>query len=197
MGNLLEISQELGRVDLTKGGIINANLTVSSGVSVAGNVLIKSSLTVSGPVVFDGPVTVSRSSFTMLSQTTAITITGTTPGFCIAGSTVQVVTVSDGPLAVRFSGLVGEDSNVQVYSSYLINGSPRTGRAANKSVTGGYGGANFVFNLSFEEETQSLTAGTHDFCLTIWQSGAGNAYLGGLYDGTHKAASSFGAREAK
>jgi hypothetical protein len=99
------------------------------------------------------------------------TWTATTFGTCIDGSTVSVIT-GNNKAVVSFSGYLRNTLGVYTYVSYLIDGAFATNTSSTKGLAGTYDPtATAPESVSFSHITDTLSAGSHSFCITAAVSG--------------------------
>ena len=182
--NFRSVSDNLRRTDLTNGGSVGGDLTVTGASTVSGNLAVSGALTVTGATTLNNPVTVS--SFTTFNS--SVTINGGTFGN-VHNSTQSnrmtginwgttglmcrsTLTVVGSTITIRAQGSIDQSAAAADYSAgYLINGACPRGFTCSATCTsnrGGWtllnGGNTFTpFSLQFRD---TVAHGSTNIC--IW-----------------------------
>ena len=173
--NFLELAQEMSRRSLKDGGVVNADVKLSSSLNAIGNAVFSSSLTVLGGVFG----TINKSTYTLIN--TNITISATAMAVCLAGSTVTIIT--DGTrMTVSFDGGIDANAintgNGTARMGFLVDGGYPTGTTSSLglTITTDPGLAPFIENIGFRYTTRTaLASGSHNFCLVASVEGGSAA----------------------
>jgi len=153
--------------------------TVTGRVSFIQDVDMQEDLTVVGDIIASSDLSVTgsisvgelhNSSTTGSNLTTADTGTNTTFGTCVTASTLTITTDA-APVMVSFTGTWGNNTVNQYNAmSILIDGDYPTGYDSSKSIFLNVfrdDTANGVKGVGWSFITESLSAGSHTFCLVI------------------------------
>lgn len=163
-------------MDLTRGGKINANLSVSSGTDVSGNVLFRSSLTVNGPLTataatFTGAVVFS--SGVAVSSATRVYQSSLTNTFYVGKSSVTIIADGYNPVILTWQGGVSNSGN-NVYVTFLDGENFYQGFSQTNGLK--YNGSPQEGALTFILDSPVPSAGSHTYSLAV-KTDAGTATL--------------------
>ena len=172
-GSLLEISQELNRTNMTDGGTVYGNLTISTSLRVLGQVKVSSGITFN-----DGTVQVTSPTANVAFSTASVLVSytgtvATTFGVCRA---TAVIAASNLPMVVGFAGSVDNDCNATINYGwgFMVNGAYISGYSTTVGVMAmqNHSGANLPHNLSASVTIPPQGSGNKSFCITFAESNA-------------------------